>query len=390
MQPLKPHFENLIPNSQSIEQTFHERNYLQVPIDWFVVVTDVNNSTKAIEAGKYRDINAIGGSTIAAVVNATKPRNIPYIFGGDGASFCVPPELIEPVKQALRGCQDFSESSSQLLLRVGIVPVEKLNNPVLVSRFSRGETLVQFFFLGGGLEEADHLIKSTEDFALDDATPIKVDFSGFECRWNEIPSTQDMTFSLIVKPRIESTHEKLAFYRSLTHQLNVIMPHNLKAPLSIDGLNLSFNTDKLNVEASSRNYGKAKGKTWLEKLKIRFENIIGTFWMFFKISHKGYNWGNYKRDLINNSDYEKIDDAYRTVLSANHEQFRQLQNWLDEQYQNGLIFYGCHQSHSALITCLIQQTGTHHIHFVDSTNGGYAVAAKQMKAQIKSSMQKAE
>jgi len=52
------------------------------------------NSTKAIETGHYREINAVGGSSIAAVINAIKPRRIPYGFGGDGARFCIPPELL--------------------------------------------------------------------------------------------------------------------------------------------------------------------------------------------------------------------------------------------------------------------------------------------------------
>ncbi|MBN2605844.1 MAG: DUF3095 family protein, partial [Thiotrichales bacterium] len=53
------------------------------------------------------------------------------------------------------------------------------------------------------------------------------------------------------------------------------------------------------------------------------------------------------------------------------------------QYQAGILFYGCHQTNAAVITCLIEKTGTDHVHFVDAADGGYAMAAKQLKTQIK-------
>jgi hypothetical protein len=72
------YFEENIPDQSTFSNTLDRAAYIALPQEWYVVITDIKNSTKAIEAGQYRDINAVGGSSIAAVLNATKPRKIPY------------------------------------------------------------------------------------------------------------------------------------------------------------------------------------------------------------------------------------------------------------------------------------------------------------------------
>jgi len=65
-------------------------NYHDVPDDWLVVVSDIKGSTKAIESGRYKEINILGGSSIIAVLNCIKNVEIPFVFGGDGESFVIP------------------------------------------------------------------------------------------------------------------------------------------------------------------------------------------------------------------------------------------------------------------------------------------------------------
>ena len=44
--------------------------------------------------------------------------------------------------------------------------------------------------------------------------------------------------------------------------------------------------------------------------------------------------------------------------------------------------FGIHISQSALMTCFVPSIGDgQHVHFVDGGNGGYAMAAKELKAQ---------
>jgi len=45
--------------------------------------------------------------------------------------------------------------------------------------------------------------------------------------------------------------------------------------------------------------------------------------------------------------------------------------------------YGIHASPAAIITCIIFNYGTDHVHFLDGSDGGYTMAAKEMKRQLK-------
>ena len=376
-------FEKSLKEVCSLQETFAPEIYHVLPNDWWVVVTDVKDSTKAIEAGRYRDINAIGGSSIAAVLNAVKPQKVPYVFGGDGATFCIPPDLIEPVKQALKGCQDLSEQTLQLKLRVGLVPVSGLSRPVTVCKYRATPSLTQYFFMGGGLEEADGLIKAHDTYSLPPDTLSNADFSGFECRWNEVPSSRGLTLSLLVKSRLASQAESYALYQLVNDKvfelLGGVHDHH---PLNTQGLNLSMKANKLAVEVATKTQNQSAWRVWRMRQMIRFQNLIGKVWMRFKIKNQFGDWGCYKTDMVTNSDYLKLDDTFRAVLSGSPEQVNDFLAWLECAYQQGQIYYGVNSTKAALITCLIAKTGIEHVHFVDSSEGGYAMAAKQLKRQV--------
>jgi nucleoid-associated protein YejK len=71
------------------------------------------------------------------------------------------------------------------------------------------------------------------------------------------------------------------------------------------------------------------------------------------------------------------------VISTKRNQTKELEKYLEEEYQNKNLVYGIHKSDSALMTCLIFQRHGKHIHFIDSSNGGYALAAKELKNRLK-------
>lgn len=77
------------------------RNFHSVPRDWYVIVTDIVNSTKAIESGRYKDVNLLGACSIIAVLNIASKIEIPFVFGGDGAALLIPPSLFLEAQQAL-------------------------------------------------------------------------------------------------------------------------------------------------------------------------------------------------------------------------------------------------------------------------------------------------
>src|SRR5690606_15234414 len=83
-------------------------NYRELPRDWHIVVGDVRDSTGAIRAGLYKGVNVLGVSIITAVRNAVAPVGVPYMFGGDGATLCVPGHLVPRVGKALVACRDMA------------------------------------------------------------------------------------------------------------------------------------------------------------------------------------------------------------------------------------------------------------------------------------------
>lgn len=54
------------------------------------------------------------------------------------------------------------------------------------------------------------------------------------------------------------------------------------------------------------------------------------------------------------------------------------------RHEAGDIFFGVHVSKASLMTCAIRAYEGSHVHFVDGADGGYALAAKQLKLQYRS------
>lgn len=75
--------------------------YRPLPADWWIGLSDVVHSTQAIAAGRYKVVNVVGAAPIAALTNALQRREFPFAFGGDGASFAVPPENADAAREAL-------------------------------------------------------------------------------------------------------------------------------------------------------------------------------------------------------------------------------------------------------------------------------------------------
>ena len=75
--------------------------YAPVPDDWVVMISDVKGSTKAIEQGRYKDVNMVGAASITAILNVCGDIEVPYVFGGDGGTLVVPGGLRDAAATAL-------------------------------------------------------------------------------------------------------------------------------------------------------------------------------------------------------------------------------------------------------------------------------------------------
>ena len=121
-------FYKNIPAVSDFRAVLDDGNYHAAPQDWLIAVADVEGSTKAVAAGQYKQVNALGAAAVTAVLNALDDLEIPFVFGGDGASFVFPPAAANPVAAALSGAQDLARDVFSLTLRVGIVPVSAVTD----------------------------------------------------------------------------------------------------------------------------------------------------------------------------------------------------------------------------------------------------------------------
>ncbi|MBD1828846.1 DUF3095 domain-containing protein [Microcoleus vaginatus GB1-A2] len=366
-------------------------NFFDVPDDWYIIVTDIRGSTKAIEAGKYKEVNLLGACSIVAVLNVAGKTEIPFVFGGDGASLLMGPSLLPAAQKALLATQQLAKTEFDMDLRVGLVPVKVVvaaNYPVKIAKFKVSENYNQAVFIGGGLTRATELIK---DPAAGNIYSIKnngvsptADFSGLECRWQDIPSKYGEIVTLLVMVRSDLGQQSHQFYRKIFKKINYIYgKENSLNPIDSKNLKLTLNSTKLIQETLVR----ASSATWLDRQlylsKIQLETALGSLLMNLKVKTEELDWGVYKDIAIAATDYRKFDDMLRMVISGNEWRRKKLTGYLERNYREGKLVYGLHVSDRALMTCLVFERGGRQVHFVDGADGGYALAAKDMKQRMK-------
>ncbi|GJL83605.1 MAG: hypothetical protein DHS20C01_32390 [marine bacterium B5-7] len=382
-------FEEL-PGFEGFREYLQREFYRPLPDDWQVVITDIRGSTKAIETGRYKEVNSVSTASIVALLNAVRPLAVPYVFGGDGATVCVPSSATESVKAALLAARDMAINSFNLDLRVGMVPMTDIvdaGHEILVGKYHPTAHFSQAMFQGNGLGYAETLVKDprTDNPYLVTTSKLDVDgvFDGFECRWNEVPSAHGESVALMIKVLATSTEVAHDTLTRITDRIfEIYGPASQHHPLQESALSLPTSIAKLKNEARVQT---AFG-TGLQRVgyyvRLWVVVLIGKWVMARGIKTRNTDWGLYKKKLIENSDYRKFDEVLRMILSGTGKQREKLTTYLDSLRQQRSIVYGMQISHAALITCIVQDYDTDHVHFLDGANGGYALAAKQLKQQL--------
>ncbi|MBI4781093.1 MAG: DUF3095 domain-containing protein [Oscillatoriophycideae cyanobacterium NC_groundwater_1537_Pr4_S-0.65um_50_18] len=383
-------FYAALPTLSHFLDSTNPRNFAAVPDDWYVLITDIAGSTQAIAQGRYKIVNLVGASSIVAVLNAIDRQEVPFIFGGDGASILVPASVLAPARQAMLATRQCARDSFGLELRVGVVPVQVIRAAgykLQVAKFRVSPHYSQASFTGGGLTYATQLVKAETDpnpYRLDvNLSFSAADFSGLECRWQDIPSRQGNILNLIVSTHGSQGKSGDVIYAEVLEKIQEICGEESSYhPVRNTPLNLSFNPFKLSAEARLRS---PSGKLWHRQrylVKIFLENCLGYILMRLKLRIGGMNWGVYKQDVVAATDFQKFDDLLRMVISSNAAQIAPLTDYLEQRFRSGELVYGTHISDRLLMTCLVFERDGHHTHFVDGADGGYALAAKAFKQRM--------
>src|SRR5436190_9806126 len=169
-----------------------------LPDDWVVGVADIMGSTEAIRDNRYKAVNMAGAAVIVSITNALGGRDFPFVFGGDGASFAVPPAAAAAARQALAETATWVREDLHLTLRIGMVSVGQIRShgpDVRVARHAPSDNISIAMFSGGGMAWADAAMKRGE-ITVPNAPPgAHPDLAGLSCRYELIPAQRGLVLS---------------------------------------------------------------------------------------------------------------------------------------------------------------------------------------------------
>ncbi len=386
------YFYRDLPALETFFEAVEIRSHVAVPADWWIVIADVIGSTRAIEAGDYKKVNTVGVACIAAVVNVDRSVDMPFVFGGDGATFAVPDLLVQRVTAALRGAQQLSRASFGLELRVGMVQVGELTAQdmwVDVAKVKLSPHMTQSAFSGRGWDEAERRVKAADATGVtmvrEADGPAEASFDGFECRWQGVPSFNGHKLSLLVAAMASEPGANLATYRAVTDTIHAIYGDVVNYhPLRPSRLRLSFSFAMLAYEWRVRSAHLRLPQRLGYFIRMLLQNLAGAYLISRNRDTAAVRWSHYRDELVDNTDFRKFDGMLRMVIDGNDAQAAELERYLEAQLDAKRLVYGMYKSREALVTCLVQSYNGNHLHFVDGSDGGYALAARGLKVQLKS------
>jgi Protein of unknown function (DUF3095) len=353
--------------------------YSPLPDDWTIGVADIVESTRAIAEARYKAVNMAGAAVIAAVTNALEGREFPFVFGGDGASFAVPPDDLDRARDALATTAIWVKDDLNLVMRVALVPIAAVRTQGLdirVARFGPSPNLSYAMFSGGGLGWAEAAMKRGEFAVLVAPSGTQPDLTGLSCRFEEISSVHGLILSVLVVPAAGA--DPLAF-RKLIEDVIALVERSPDAgrPVPPGGPPLRWPPAGAEFEARAARGGPLFKRRAAVLVRTLFAYLI----MRFGISVGGFVPKTYLQQVVENSDFRKYDDGLRMVLDCTPELESALTQRLARAASAGIARYGLHRQDAAMMTCFTPSAlRSDHVHFIDGARGGYASAATALKA----------
>jgi hypothetical protein len=302
------------------------------------------------------------------------------VFGGDGASFAVSAADAGAARRALAETATWVQEDLELELRIGLVPVAAIRAQSLdvrVARYAPSENISIAMFAGGGIAWADAAMKRGE-IAVAPAPPgAHPDLSGLSCRYEEIPSSRGTVLSLVAAAAPGASAQ--AFRAAIEH-IAAIVERTPDASRPVPGQHLRLRWPPQGFELEARASRRPGEALWLRRIKVLAWTLFAFAMMRSGIKVGSFIPAKYTRELIDNSDFRKYDDSLRMVLDCTPELADEIERHLADCAARGLVRYGTHRQHAAMMTCFTPSpTNPNHVHFIDGALGGYAIAASALK-----------
>ena len=363
-----------------------DRNvYHPAPDDWFLIATDVRNSTGAVAGGMHKTVNFVAASTIAALKNACDPIPLPFLFGGDGASIMVPGGWGDEARRILARLRGLIKRQFGLDLAAGCVSVADIRKggaDVLVARYEPTPGNHFGVFIGGGVSLLEKSIKGRGNEALQRLSLVPedlddggdVDLSGLSCRWDQLRSSRGKMLSVIVlgsDDMLQSAYTDIQQMAAGGGNAHPIRPETL---------HLKWPPPGYRLEARAR---LKRGPLWWMTAHVLVESLFAHVLIVNNLNFGKFDAARYKNELITNTDFCRYDDGLFFVVDCATAAIPQIARYLEEKKDAGTLRFGLHASDTALMTCFVTSSSDSlHVHFVDGANGGYTRAAELLKGRI--------
>ncbi len=382
---LSQNFYGQLPFLPDFNAVADEANFHPLPDDWVLLATDIMDSTGHIAAGEYKNINLIGASCITAVLNALGRADVPFFFGGDGAQIACPSAESERCLQVLRGVARRAGEAFNFRLRVAGFSAGSLRAEgydLKVARLRLAPELSQALFSGNGLPEVDRRLKQQDAAGAKDEPVAEPDLAGLECRWKQIPSTKGEIISLLVQV-LPGPSDPGIIYRSVLDRISEILGRKEERhPLRQEVMELDCTAEGQRAERDLTGSGQPALIRASLKLLSQLAMRMGNWVLRHRVRMPGVDWGEYFDEVVQFSDSEKFNGMLSMVAACSRPNREVLENYLEEKCRAGELVYGLHVSQAALLTCMVFDRKQRHVHFVDGADGGYAMAAKQLKGKL--------
>ncbi len=363
--------------------------YVPLPEDWWILISDVAGSTQAIREGRYKSVNMVGACSITAVLNVRGDIELPYAFGGDGATLAVPHVLKETACEALLALQATSHAMFGLDLRVGAVAVADLRArgaDVRVRKYllSPGNHLAMF--AGEGIELAERLVKTGLEgdrhrlSATGETGPP--DLEGLSCRWDPLLPVHGRMMNLLVQATAGSPEADGRVLAGVIARIGTVLGQDISecAPASTGSMRFRWPPRGLWLEARAT---AGRKPVWRRYAEVLVSSLL-QLWAERTRSRVGpYDAPRYGDELRTNTDFRKFDGMFRALIDVTPEQAGAVEAVLEQAWRDGDVIYGTHLAPEALMTCLVFDIArSEHVHFVDGSDGGFAMAAIGFKQRL--------
>lgn len=378
------YYTNLKSSSKTlVDALANESCFSDVPITWHVVVVDILNSTQAVNEGKHHQVNLTATGAIISVLNTIRKEKqnieIPYFFGGDGATFILPTMLLDKIIVVLKNYSIHIKRNTNLILRVGHISVEDLTNQqsgLKIFKHQLTEQLAIPIVIGNGLKRAEEIIKNT--FLENDVANFKEDLlnlEGMQCRWQQINpiQTKKKVICLLIDAINETNQRDI--YRAILTQMDILFGiFESRQPIKSKSLKLNFSISKIWQEMKIS----LANKNLIYLIKNWLATLVGKFYLNLSPDGKQY-----LKQIGQLSHTFMLDGMINTIFTAEQNKIDLFIDYLNQLENDKKIIYGIHVTHASIMSCYVLDKKTKHAHFVDGTEGGYTSAAKMLKLKLR-------